>query len=165
MTQYETRELTEKLGIPRLRLQDWENNGFVKATYPAGGKGSRRYYSKWDIIGIVLFKKLLDRGISREEAGEYYESWHDSTLEVPIKTRLDIAHAVFINTARGEKAKKSKHVNFAYFARSVLLFDKEFHILEGIARPHLEDYYGMDYEDAITLNMAKIIAYVDALFK
>ena len=76
-------ELCDMLGIYRERLQDWVNKGYVSASFPADGAGTKADYTHRDVIKISTFKKMLELGISRKVASIAIKKW-------PIKTNFDV---------------------------------------------------------------------------
>ena len=53
--------IIKALGIPRERLQDWMNRGFITPTIAADGKGTKALFTLNDIYGISLFETLLNK--------------------------------------------------------------------------------------------------------
>ena len=66
-----TLDIVKVLEIPRERLRSWMKEGFVEATIPAKGQGTKAVFSRYDIYGISLFKNLLDAGFRREIAASH----------------------------------------------------------------------------------------------
>ena len=73
-------KLCKLLGIQRERLKDWQLRGFVSASFPADGQGTKADFSRRDVIKISTFKKM---GFSRKVASETINQW-------PIKTNFDV---------------------------------------------------------------------------
>ena len=76
-------KLCKVLGIQRERLKDWQLRGFVSASFPADGQGTKANFSRRDVIKISTFKKMIEMGFSRKVALETINQW-------PIKTNFDI---------------------------------------------------------------------------
>jgi hypothetical protein len=57
--------IIKALGIPRERLQDWMNRGFITPTIAAKGKGSKALFTLDDVYGIAFFQSLLRKGLNR----------------------------------------------------------------------------------------------------
>jgi DNA-binding transcriptional MerR regulator len=69
---YSTFDIAKKMGIPRERLREWIQRGFISPSIAqAKGVGTRNRFSLSDLIIIELFRELLDRGFSREEAKHF----------------------------------------------------------------------------------------------
>jgi hypothetical protein len=66
--EFTTFDIIKALGIPRERLQDWINRGFIKPTIPAEGKGTKAIFTRDDIYRIELFQKLIGMGLNRKTA-------------------------------------------------------------------------------------------------
>ena len=67
--QFSTFDL-KALGIPRERLKDWMNQGFVEPSIPAQGKGTKAIFSLLDVYAIAFFSELLQAGFNRKVAAE-----------------------------------------------------------------------------------------------
>lgn len=97
MRQYSTFEIKDILEMPRERLQDWIQRGFI---YPslnqAKGRGTKNVFSLWDLYGIALFEKLLWLGFSRETAKIFYKIWTTSRKKfTPKSLRMSQKYLVF----------------------------------------------------------------------
>jgi len=72
MESFTTFEIEKKLGIPRNRLQQWIDRGFVTPSIEqASGHGTKNRFSRNDLYRMELFKRLAWYGLSRKEASEY----------------------------------------------------------------------------------------------
>ena len=69
--EFTTFDIIKALGIPRERLQDWINRGFVKPSVPAEGKGTKAIFTRGDVYAVALFKSLLKIGFKRDEASKF----------------------------------------------------------------------------------------------
>lgn len=69
--EFSTFDIVKALGIPRERLKDWMNNGFVKPTIPATGQGTKAVFTRVDLYFTELFRDLLNRGFKRERAADF----------------------------------------------------------------------------------------------
>ena len=81
MTDYSTFDIEKLLGIPRLRVQDWVNRGFVTPSSPAPGQGRKATFTRKDLYGIMFFQKLLDSGFKRLAASRFVGFIHTSENE------------------------------------------------------------------------------------
>ncbi|MBC8466720.1 MAG: MerR family transcriptional regulator [Deltaproteobacteria bacterium] len=70
-TDFSTLDIVKALGIPRERLREWMNRGFVKPTIDAKGQGTKATFTVEDIYLVALFRHLVDKGIKRFNAGIY----------------------------------------------------------------------------------------------
>jgi hypothetical protein len=61
-----TTEIEDKLGIKRNRLKEWIPNIF-KQGQKTPGRGKKYLFSRFDLCKILLFKALIEKGMSREE--------------------------------------------------------------------------------------------------
>ena len=71
MESFTTFEIEKKLGIPRNRLQQWIDRGFVTPSEQARGHGTKNRFSRHDLYRIELFRRLAWYGLSRKESAEY----------------------------------------------------------------------------------------------
>ncbi|MBT4485358.1 MAG: hypothetical protein HOC71_16960 [Candidatus Latescibacteria bacterium] len=76
MKDFSTFDIIRIFDIPRERLQDWINRGYIfPSLKTAEGKGTKNIFSHWDLYGIELFQRLIISGHMREIASIYYKSW------------------------------------------------------------------------------------------
>jgi len=66
--EFSTLDIVKALDIPRERLRDWMNKGFVKPTTPAEGQGTKAIFTRGDVYCVALFQRLLEVGFKREDA-------------------------------------------------------------------------------------------------
>jgi len=65
-------DVMEIIGIKKTSLENWIGFGYVgPSIQKATGTGSRNIFSLEDLCEIGLFKRLVDRGFSREEAAKF----------------------------------------------------------------------------------------------
>ena len=69
--EFSTLDIVNALNIPRERLRDWMNHGYIKPTVPAEGQGTRAIFTIWDVYGVVLFQELIRHGYRRNVIAEY----------------------------------------------------------------------------------------------
>lgn len=67
---FSTLDIVKALSIPRERLRDWMNNGFVTPTTRSEGQGTRAIFSRDDIYLVALFVDLLKKGFKRKRASD-----------------------------------------------------------------------------------------------
>jgi hypothetical protein len=65
---FSSTDIETKIGIKRNRLKEWVPKYIQPSVLEAKGQGTRNRFSKVDIYKILVFKKLIDRGFSREDA-------------------------------------------------------------------------------------------------
>ena len=68
--QFSTLDIVKALGVPRERLRDWMNNGFVVPTISSKGQGTKAVFTRDDIYLVALFVDLLKKGFKRSRASE-----------------------------------------------------------------------------------------------
>ena len=69
--QFSTLDVVKFLGVPRERLRDWMNNGFVVPTISSKGQGTKAVFTRDDIYLVALFVDLLKKGFKRNRASEF----------------------------------------------------------------------------------------------
>jgi len=70
-TGYSTLDVVRTLGIPRERLREWLSRGFITpGIQQASGAGTKALFGPEDLYRIMLFKQLVESGISREMASK-----------------------------------------------------------------------------------------------
>jgi hypothetical protein len=70
-TGYSTLDIVRTLGIPRERLREWLSRGFITpGIQQASGAGTKALFGQEDLYRIMLFKQLVESGISREMASK-----------------------------------------------------------------------------------------------
>jgi len=75
--EFSTFDIVKALGIPRERLKDWMNNGFVKPTIPAEGQGTKAIFTRVDLYLTELFRDLLNKGFKRGIAADFIRKISD----------------------------------------------------------------------------------------
>ena len=72
---FTTAEVLKVTKIKKERLEVWIEKNFVRLPLAGGrGPGTRRRWSRSDIYGIELFKRLLGLGFSRDSADAFLKS-------------------------------------------------------------------------------------------
>jgi hypothetical protein len=67
--EFSTLDIVRGLNIPRERLRDWMNRGFVRPTQEAQGQGTKAVFTRFDICLVALFRNLVEMGFNRKLAG------------------------------------------------------------------------------------------------
>ncbi len=67
---FSTLDIVKALSIPRERLRDWMNNGFVVPTTKSEGQGTKAIFTRDDIYLVALFVDLLKKGFKRDRASD-----------------------------------------------------------------------------------------------
>jgi hypothetical protein len=65
---FTTWDIQKKLGIKQARLKEWLK--FLPPSFKASGPGTKNLFSRSDLYALWVFRELIDRGITREKAGE-----------------------------------------------------------------------------------------------
>ena len=67
---FSTLDIVKALSIPRERLRDWMNNGFVVPTIKSEGQGTKAIFTRNDIYLVAFFVDLLKKGFKRYRASD-----------------------------------------------------------------------------------------------
>jgi len=65
---FTTWDIQKKFGIKQARLKEWLK--FLPPSFKASGPGTKNLFSRSDLYALWVFRELIDRGITRERAGE-----------------------------------------------------------------------------------------------
>lgn len=74
---YSSFDIMRALQIPKEKLRDWIDRGFVPSTKPSPGRGLPAVYTKWDVYGLALFMELLSHGFPRDRASSMAKDYRD----------------------------------------------------------------------------------------
>jgi len=94
---FSTLDIVKALEIPRERLREWMNRGFIKPSEPARGQGTKAVFTRIDVYGVALFRHLLTKGFKREIASEYVQAviLHDSACIASLKEGVQTVFFTF----------------------------------------------------------------------
>jgi hypothetical protein len=107
-TEFSTLEVGRALKIGRECFRDWMNKGFIKPSVPSKGQGSKAIFLLDNVIGIALFKHLVEIGLTRAIAA----SWAYKFIERD-KTEPDRQKAHYIAFVSSINLKEVKVYTFA----------------------------------------------------
>ena len=81
--EYSTFDIVKGLKIPRERLKEWIDRGFISPSIArAAGAGTKSLFSRFDIYLIATFRKLIDEdglNLSRSKAADMLSAWKKRT--------------------------------------------------------------------------------------
>ena len=77
---YLASKIYKSLEIKKWCFSEWLKHGFIKASIPADGQGTRSYFSVYDYKRIKIFKHLVDTGMVRKIAGRISNKIKDNDL-------------------------------------------------------------------------------------
>ena len=70
--EFSTLDVVKALDIPRERLREWMNKGYIEPSIQqAKGQGTKALFSRRDVYGIALFRRLLESGFTRDKAAAF----------------------------------------------------------------------------------------------
>ena len=118
---FTTAELSKITGIKLSRLNTWLNLNLIRPSIQtATGYGSKNVFSELDLYRVILMKKMIEGGYSREIASDIVNNvpfYDDEQYGLPKllsrpstpedKIRHDLWLIIFKNWDRGEKAIQS----------------------------------------------------------
>ena len=92
MNGYTTFQIIKALTIPRERLKDWMEKGFVKPSLQqARGKGTKALFSLLDVYALALFKHLIEEcHFSRDAASHFSSLWLEYIYNFPYEEGKEI---------------------------------------------------------------------------
>lgn len=85
MKGYTTFKISRALTIPRERLKDWMEKGFIRPSLQqARGKGTKALFSLLDVYALALFKHLIEECcLSRDAASQFSSIWLEYIYNFP----------------------------------------------------------------------------------
>ena len=93
MNGYTTFQIIKALKIPRERLKDWMEKGFVKPSLQqAQGKGTKALFSLLDVYSLALFKHLIEEcHFGREAASRFSALWLEYIYNFPYEQGKEVS--------------------------------------------------------------------------
>lgn len=150
---FTTKTIVEKLGIPLQRVRMWLMEDFVSASIPSEGQGKKAFFTREDLYQIVLFEKLLKKGLKRELASNYVKSLRDGANILG-----SVPYLVLItkNTDEGTIVQSRNCLGFNPL--NPIITPDNFMISEFES-----DAEKTDWEDALIINFVKLRKEVDEM--
>jgi hypothetical protein len=180
MKGYTTFQIVKALNIPRERLKDWMEKGFVKPSLQqARGKGTKALFSLLDVYALALFKHLIEEcHFTRDAASQFSSLWleyiynfpYEEGKEIPDRAISDLLsneliyisnrEADVINASDKENQEKTDkrkmmYSPFSFYGKSEDLFNS----ITSHLKPYVEK---KTWEDIHIVNFKKIRETVDA---
>jgi hypothetical protein len=150
-TKYSTLDIVKALDIPRERLRDWMNRGYIVPTLPAHGHGTKAGFTKGDVYGIALFRKLVEKGFKRELAAEFTKKYVGSG------SPLGFTSYIMFKTVIENREPIIKPIFFAGPAPFTINID-----LNQVSLQELQEVYSEVWDDIYIINFVKIATEIDA---
>jgi hypothetical protein len=171
MEKFSTFDIRDKLNIPVDRQKDWRTRGFIKPTLKsATGRGTRNVFSRFDLVLIKLFEKLVYRGYPRKQAAQIVQdvrNFKKITDEEPDRVRWDSKFTQdkkaagkfnYILVPWGFKKKPVASIGGKMYKLSAIPV-----CLEDEIRIHLPTFENAD--EIRIINFGKIVTEVDEALK
>lgn len=86
MEYFSTFDACKKLGIKRVTLKSWLDDGFIKPTLKTSegrGPGKRSLFSREQLYHIRLFQMLIANGVKRKTAESLIKTFYDGNEPAP----------------------------------------------------------------------------------
>lgn len=161
--EFSTLEICRSLKIPRERLREWMVRGFIRPSIrEAKGTGTRAIFSRGDVYGVSLFKRLIEGGLSRERAGEYVNVWLASYGNLTSVARMAAARYIIFRRYLKKDGKTvidierlgiSSHMDWK------INLDRGATVYTNIGTTREPDH---NWDDVLIINFAKIIEDTDS---
>lgn len=143
---YSTLDIVKSLDIPRERLRDWMNRGFITPSKEAKGQGTKALFSRIDVYAISLFRYLVERcKFLREEAARFSQEW--------------------LAKAKSEEDRSFVSQDLIAFDRATAKEGEEVISLRSLRSQEIEQMEsaeGVDWDALFVVNFRKIREDVDA---
>lgn len=98
-TEFSTFDIGKALKIPKERLREWIGRGFIHASVPAVGAGTKAIFTKADVYGVALFLRLVERGYNRSTSANFIKNFMERA-----KGKIEqTAYIAFRNSESKEK--------------------------------------------------------------
>jgi hypothetical protein len=164
--EFSTTEIVKALGIPQERFREWLVRGYVKPSIrEPKGPAQPAIWSHWDVYGVALFKKLLEGGISRENAAKILKTWE----EVLVSPEYEDTKNLFFVICR--YITKDDVSVLTFTAEHTDMFKNSFHLLgealkymvtgklpgHGLTLLDKIGHRTPNWDDMMIINMAKIV--------
>ncbi len=75
--EFSTLDIVKALEIPRERLREWMNRGYVRPSTPAQGQGKKAVFTRQDVYNVQVFRQLVDFGVERDTAFHFVKFYSD----------------------------------------------------------------------------------------
>jgi hypothetical protein len=162
MTVYDLKDIEDRMRIPRGRLREWLNAGYVRASVEElhGSKTIKRYTTS-DLYEIAFFLELVEGGrFLRSEAGIFVRQWHEA---VRGKSPKLFNYIVFLRN--GGKVKMHKFISQYGFEQPTgyPVESKTLVEVESLRIDAMRDLKGQDdWKLLYIVNMGRIMRDVDS---
>jgi hypothetical protein len=145
---HSTLKVCKALKMNRERLRDWMIQGHIKPTQTAKAHGSKAGFTDSDVVGIALFKKLVDLGFKRELIADLLKNYIgiDGSL-------LHIASYLIFRIETNEQGGRNIISNLIIGGEDKLTISLEPNSIKINESP---DVSSMHWEDFHTINLSKI---------
>lgn len=147
---YSTLDIVKALDIPRERLRDWMNRGYIEPTLPAHGHGTKAGFTKSDVYGVALFRKLVEKGFKRELAAEFTKKY--TALGSP----LSFTDYLMFKTVIENREPVIKTIFYTGSKPFVINID-----FDQVSHQELQEGYSEVWEDIYIINFVKLTREID----
>ena len=145
---HSTVQVCVALGINRERLRDWMVQGHIKPTQTAKAHGSKAGFTESDVVGIALFKKLVDLGFKRELIADLLRNF------IGVEgSFLHMASYLIFRIETNEQGGRNIITRLTLGGEDTLTISLEPNSIKINGEP---DASSMHWEDFHTINLSKI---------
>jgi hypothetical protein len=145
---HSTFKVCNVLGINRERLRDWMVQKHIKPTQTAKEHGSKAGFTDNDVVGIALFKKLVDLGYKRELIADLLKKYVGQP-----GAYLHIASYLIFRIETNEKGERKIISSLTLGGEDKLTISLEPNSININGEP---DVSSTHWEDFHTINLCKI---------
>jgi hypothetical protein len=158
-----TFEIEDKLGIKRNRQKEWLPRYIKPSIEQADGQGTKNRLSRFDLCKMMVFKSLIERGFSRDEAGERLGILKPYVLEAGGKELDDVAFLAFITRREGKftdpsLVKPGVHTPFNIHYPDIIVAEDYDELIQDLLA---YDPLKSESDDVVIINFKKIRDQVD----
>lgn len=153
LNEYTTIDIQRILGINRQRLREWIDGDYIMPSINrAYGIGTKNIFSRWDLYGIEIFKKILETDISRAHAGRVYLFWNLRTKDLPVEERHKFSKVLYIHCTDPYNEKD----NYKTVIKFIMIDEEKKYKINSISEKNYPNWIRWEI-----INIARIIKEVD----
>jgi len=112
MHEFSTLDIVRIFNIPRERLREWLNRGFIRPSVQgAKGQGTKAIFNRDDLYIIAMFRDLIENGLSRLSASacaHQIKRKDLSAISYVVFTYIRYRNRVVINARTGKSYKEKR---------------------------------------------------------
>ena len=158
--EFSTLDIVKALEIPRERLRNWMDKGFVVPSIPSERQGSAAVFDLRDVYAIELFRRLIERArFARGEAARFTSEWLTDAKKRPVAAVALYNVLFFVRDDKGITFMRSASLLGGPYGDELNLY---LDLQREIANEFRDS--GRALEIIYAINFKKIKAFVDGCF-